>query len=193
MKFDKTFWSKRYQEQQTGWDIGYISTPLKSYIDQLTTKDIKILIPGAGNGYEAAYLFDTGFKHTYVLDIAQEPLDNLLARNTKIPKEQLINTNFFEHIGNYDLIIEQTFFCALNPELRANYAKKMSELLCKGGKIVGVLFDFPLTEKDPPFGGSAEAYLNYFKPYFDIKVMERCYNSIKPRMNNELFIILVKK
>lgn len=30
--------------------------PLKVYFDQLTNKDLKILIPGGGNSHEAEYL-----------------------------------------------------------------------------------------------------------------------------------------
>ena len=55
------FWSARYQQGNTGWDIGEISTPLKEYIDQLENMELKILIPGAGNSYEAEYLFNSGF------------------------------------------------------------------------------------------------------------------------------------
>ncbi|MEM9982653.1 MAG: SAM-dependent methyltransferase, partial [Bacteroidota bacterium] len=65
MKLNENYWESRYQHQQTGWDIGYISTPLKTYVDQLTEKNIRILIPGGGNGYEAAYLLEKGFPHVY--------------------------------------------------------------------------------------------------------------------------------
>ena len=44
MDLNKNFWDLRYQNNEIGWDIGYISTPLKKYIDQLTDKNIKILI-----------------------------------------------------------------------------------------------------------------------------------------------------
>ena len=57
MKFDKKYWQDKYINQHTGWDIGYISTPIKEYIDQLSDKSLKILIPGAGNAHEAAYLY----------------------------------------------------------------------------------------------------------------------------------------
>jgi len=52
-KFNKEFWEKKYSNDETGWDIGYASTPLTNYFDQLTNKDLKILIPGGGNSYEA--------------------------------------------------------------------------------------------------------------------------------------------
>jgi hypothetical protein len=50
-KLDRDYWSKRYQTNETGWDVGTPSTPLKEYIDQLENKNIKILIPGCGNAY----------------------------------------------------------------------------------------------------------------------------------------------
>jgi len=192
-KLDKTYWSERYEENEIGWDIGAISTPIKKYIDQLKDKNIKILIPGAGNAYEATYLFEQGFKNVTVLDFAQKPLDNLKKRIPDFPSSQLINDDFFNHNAKYNLIIEQTFFCALSPKLRADYAEKMSELLVGKGKLAGLLFDFPLTEKGPPYGGCTEEYLTYFEPYFDVIILEKCYNSIKPRLGNELFFILQKK
>ena len=55
MKLSKDLWNERYENQDTAWDIGHISTPLKEYFEQLENKNIKILIPGCGNAYEAAY------------------------------------------------------------------------------------------------------------------------------------------
>ncbi len=189
---NKSYWENRYTENETGWDIGVVSTPLKMYIDQLKNKNISILIPGAGNGYEFDYLLNKGFHDTYVMDIAQKPLDTILERN-EIEKKHLIHQDFFEHNGQYDLIIEQTFFCALDPTLRRNYVRKMLELLKPNGKIIGLLFNFELTLQGPPFGGSKEEYIYLFNDYFTIKTLENCYNSIKPRSNRELFFIFEKK
>ena len=75
--FNKNYWDKKYKEHKTGWDIGDISSPLKSYIDQLTNKNLRILIPGAGNGYEVEYLFRLGFTNIFVVDIALQPLENI--------------------------------------------------------------------------------------------------------------------
>ncbi|MFD1096588.1 methyltransferase domain-containing protein [Salegentibacter chungangensis] len=184
---NKEFWSQRYKSQQTGWDIGYASTPLKAYIDQLENKDLKILIPGAGNSYEAEYLFHKGFKNIFIADIAEEPLKNFRERVPGFPEEQMLNTDFFEIKDEFDLILEQTFFCALPVEKRQAYAKKVFDLLKPGAKIAGVLFKFELTEDGPPFGGSKEEYLTYFSEDFEIKIFEDCYNSIPPRQGNELF------
>ena len=101
--------------------------------------------------------------------------------------------HFFDFEGSFDLIIEQTFFCALHPSLRKAYAEKMHQLLQPNGKLVGLLFDFPLTEEGPPFGGSLQEYDSYFSPLFKIDLLERAYNSIPPRAGKELFLKLLKK
>ena len=106
---------------------------------------------------------------------------------------QIIQTDFFELEDSYDIILEQTFFCALSPTLRADYVKKMHDLLKPNGKIIGLLFDFPLTEVGPPFGGSLDEYKTLFSSLFEIKVLEKAYNSIKPRLGRELFFIFEKK
>lgn len=191
--FSNEFWTQRYEENQTGWDIGEISRPLKEYIDQLEDKNLKILIPGAGNAYEAEYLFKQGFKNVYVADISEKPLQNLIARVPTFPKKQLLNINFFEIEDKFDLILEQTFFCALPIDSRKDYAMKTAELLKQDALLSGLLFSFPLTEDGPPFGGSKEEYLTYFSPYFKIEILETCYNSIKPRQGNELFFKFRKK
>ncbi|MES2762526.1 MAG: methyltransferase [Bacteroidota bacterium] len=187
------YWNNRYINDDFSWDIGDISLPLKTYIEQLDNKDLTILIPGAGNAYEAQFLMELGFKNVYVLDFAQKPLQNLKKRNPLFPDQHLIQQDFFEHKGQYDLILEQTFFCAIDPLLRKQYVQHMRQLLKPGGKLVGVLFDDILNTDKPPFGGNKQEYEALFTPVFEIKVMEPCYNSIKPRTGRELFIIMQPK
>lgn len=124
---EHNYCTQRYQDQRTGWDIGYPSTPIKEYCGQLTDKDISILIPGAGNAYEAAYLWKQGFQNIFVLDISEFPLEKFKDRNPDFPKDQLLLADFFEHKNQYDLILEQTFFCSLMPtdENRFAYAQTM--------------------------------------------------------------------
>jgi SAM-dependent methyltransferase len=190
---DKNYWNSKYLQGSTGWDIGYASTPLVVYFNQLKNKDLRILIPGCGNAYEAEYLIVNGFKNVFLIDWSDIALNNFKKKAHHIPDSHLFCEDFFEHKGSYELIIEQTFFCAINPSERKNYAEKVHELLVQGGKLVGVLFDDPLFDDHPPFGGNKEEYEKYFKPYFELKVFDRAYNSIKPRMGRELFILLVKK
>lgn len=192
-QFNKEFWTARYQNNETGWDLGAPSTPLKEYIDQLIDKNLSILIPGAGNAYEAEYLFNKGFKNITVIDISSEPLKNIQKRLPDFPKENLIFGDFFDHNKQYDLILEQTFFCALDPSLREKYVEQMHTLLKPAGKLVGVVFTAPLNTEMPPFAATKEEYLALFSSKFNLKVFDTCYNSIKPREGRELFIELEKK
>ncbi|OIQ15803.1 MAG: SAM-dependent methyltransferase [Flavobacterium sp. MedPE-SWcel] len=190
---DKNYWENRYQTDSFPWDAGTITLPIKTYIDQLTNKSSKILVPGAGNGHEFEYLIQKGFNNSYVLDIAPTPLENIKKRLPELSNEHLLYGDFFEHKSQYDLIIEQTFFCALPPTLRAKYIQKMHSLLATGGKLAGLLFQFPLTEEGPPFGGSIEEYQKSFGDLFKIHTLETAHNSIKPREGKELFFIFEKK
>lgn len=189
---DKDFWENRYEEHNTGWDIGYPSTPLKEYINQLENKNLNILIPGCGNAYEAEYLHQQGFTNVHLLDMAEHALSNFKKRVPDFPDENLILKDFFTHDLQYDLILEQTFFCSFYPEYRDAYVKQMHSILADTGKLVGVLFNREF-DGGPPFGGNEKEYRKYFESYFTFNTFELAHNSIEPRQGAELFINLSKK
>lgn len=191
-KLDQQFWDSCYQNYSTGWDLGKVSPPLKAYIDQLKDKNIRILIPGCGNTYEAEYLLQNGFTNITLIDIAPTLVNKLKEKFNGNNNINVLLGDFFEHKGDYDLILEQTFLCALNPLLREKYSKKMQTLIATGGKLVGVLFDIKFAKQGPPFGGTKESYEKLFEKHFDFIAFEKCHNSISPRYGNELFIILKK-
>lgn len=189
---DAQYWTGRYEAGDIPWDAGAITTPLKTYIDQLKATDQKILIPGAGNAWEAEFLHRKGFTQVFVADISPVPLEALAARCPDFPEEHLLHGDFFKLSGPYDLILEQTFFCALEPVRREEYVRKVLELLRPGGRLVGVLFDDPLFTDHPPYGGNMTIYRELFLPHFIPRVMEHCHNSIPPRKDREIFIHLRK-
>ncbi|TKB96696.1 class I SAM-dependent methyltransferase [Pedobacter cryophilus] len=192
---DADYWNNRYLNGQAGWDLGEISTPLKAYINQLQKKDFAILIPGAGNAHEAVYLLENGFKNVTVIDFAQKALDNLRLKLTSFDSQHfhLIQDDFFNHHGEYDLMMEQTFFCAIDPFRRTDYVKHAHQLLAKDGKIVGLMFNKIFPFEGPPFGGSKEEYEQLFQAHFKIELMEEAHNSVLPRQGSELFVKLIKK
>lgn len=188
----QSFWDNQYQANTTGWDLGTISPPIKSYIDTLKNKDIRILIPGSGNSYEATYLLEQGFTNITVIDIAPTLVENLEIKFKNNHSINIILGDFFEHQGEYDLIIEQTFFCALPPAMREKYVSKIHQLLAKEGEITGLLFNRTF-ESSPPFGGSQEEYEILFKDTFHFLKIEVCQNSVTPRAGSELWIEFQKK
>lgn len=184
------YWDDRYQHNDITWDMGRVSPPLQAYFDQLTDRSRSILIPGCGNSYEAAYLLEKGFTNITLVDISEVLMRSLREKFAAWPSPPLtlITGDFFDLQGAYDLIIEQTFFCALDPSLRESYIQKMQQLLRPAGRLTGLLFDrdFP---GGPPFGGHKEEYKKLLEKRFRIHTLEPCYNSIRPRQGTELFLI----
>ncbi|MEJ7659909.1 MAG: methyltransferase domain-containing protein [Hymenobacter sp.] len=171
--------------------------PLRAYFDQLlVSQQPRTLIPGAGRAYEAEYLHRQGFRHVVVADLAPEPLAALAARVPDFPRR--ISgwpiSSPLPPTPPFDLLIEQTFFCALAPSLRPAYARQCAALLRPGGKLVGLLFDTEFAgATEPPFGGTRAEYRTYFEPYFEFIHFDTAYNSLPARAGRELFICLQKK
>lgn len=186
------FWDNCYLNNETGWDMQQVSPPLKGYIDSLKNKQVTILIPGCGNAYEAEYLLEKGFKNVTLIDFSKVVTDKLREKY-KNKQISIVNENFFDHQGKYNLILEQTFFCALNPSLREKYVEKCWDLLNDGGKIAGVFFNKKFTQSEPPFIANDEEYKRLFQPFFTFLKFESCNNSVAPRMGYELFFEFGKK
>jgi len=189
----QNYWDSQYKAETIGWDMGEVSPPLKTYIDQLKDKNARILIPGCGNTYEAEYLLQKGFTNITVIDIAPTLVDKLKEKFKNNKHIKILLADFFKHQGEYDLILEQTFFCAIDPSLRTAYRDKMYSLLSKGGKLAGVLFNKQFEKEGPPFGGTKESYEKMFQDYFEFISFETCTNSHPKRKDAELFIIFKKK
>ncbi|MGG5601206.1 methyltransferase [Myroides sp. DF42-4-2] len=192
-ELNKAYWEDRYRNQEAKWNAKSITTPLQAYIDQLTQTERSILVPGVGHGHELLYLHRKGFTSSVGIDLTAIAMEETAKEHADFPVDHVIIGDFFAHEGQYDLILEQTFFCSLPMEKREDYVKKMYELLRPNGKLVGVLFDAFFEQLGPPFGGDRETYKALFEPYFTLEVMEPAFNSIKPRQDRELFIILKKK
>jgi len=191
---EKEFWEQRWDEGKTGWDIGYPAPAIMDYFKTIEDKDIKILIPGCGNAYEAQGIFDLGFKNVWIIDITEQATSSFSSRCPGFPEQQIIHGDFFDkevlsEIGPFDVIVEQTFFCAIHPTQRENYCKRMTELMKSESKLVGLMFDFPL-ESGPPFGGSFDEYDERFSRYFGKVSIQKCQNSIEPRSGREFWIEL---
>ena len=187
------FWQQRYEQDSIGWDMGEVSPPLKAYIDQLpeSAKDQAILVAGAGNAYEVGYLHEQRFTDVTLVDFALAPIEAFAERYPDFPSTHLICADFFSlspEQYQFDWVLEQTFFCAINPSRRDEYVKQMAALIKPKGKLIGLLFDKDFGRDEPPFGGTKDEYQQRFETNFDIEIMEPSYNSHPARQGSELFI-----
>jgi SAM-dependent methyltransferase len=190
---DQTYWENQYVSETIGWDLGQPSPPLQTIIDELSDKNLRILIPGCGNAYEAEYLLNQGFTDVTLIDISPTLVSDLQAKFKENKQIKVVLGDFFAHEGEYDLILEQTFFCALPPSMRQQYVWKMHQLLSPSGEIKGLLFNRFFEKQGPPFGGDLATYEQLFKAAFEIKKIDICQNSISSRADTEFSITFAKK
>ena len=195
IKLDKAYWDSRYQSNNIGWDIGFVSPAIKNWFDIQENRELHILIPGAGSGYEVSYAHKIGFKNVFYMDISSEAVALFKSKNISFPENRILSSDFFDLnlSSHFDIIIEQTFFCAQSPSKRVKYVKKTHDLLRKKGQIVGLLFGINFQKNGPPFGGDIVQYQKLFEPKYDIKKLQICKNSIPERAGNEIWMELTKK
>ena len=140
-KLDETFWNNKYINNEDKWDIGKPTPKFIEWNKSLTSK-LNILIPGCGKGHDVFYL--SKFKHNiYALDFSTYAINYIKSIADKeslsinIIKDNFFNINTCYH-STFDIILEYTFFCAINPVLRDDYFKISHKLLKPNGKIVGL-------------------------------------------------------
>ncbi len=188
---DAQYWDAQWKSNTIGWDLGVPAPPLVAFMDTIENKEAKILIPGCGNAYEAEYLVSKGFTNITLIDISETASAILNEKFLNQDAVRVLCEDFFELKDSFDIIIEQTFFCALPPSMRQRYVWKMHSLLNDQGILAGLLFNRQF-DVSPPFGGSSEEYEKLFQTAFHIDQLSTANNSVSPRANSELFFSFVK-
>lgn len=185
------YWEQRYVDKNTGWDVGEIVPQWKVYFDDLVCHctEKRILIPGAGLGHEAEYLHHLGFREVHVLDWSPTAIERFKERIPSFPASHCHVGDFFTHKGTYDIIVEQTFFCAIDPLLRKQYVLAIDNLLAESGQWAAMLFNTRFDGDGPPFGGTIDEYIDLFKGVFKEIVIDEEPASIEPRKGREVFVI----
>ena len=137
-------WQRHYDEGDLGWDLGQVAPPFIRLFESNIILPGKTLVPGCGRGHEVIYLAENGFEVTAV-DYSSGAVNHLnsTVQEHKL-KCQVLHMDFFgidsAHNGVYDLLIEQTFFCAISPEQRPSYVSTVARALKQGGMLAGLFY-----------------------------------------------------
>lgn len=86
---------------------------------------------------------------------------------------------------SFDLLLEYTFFCAIDPSLRPQYVEAAAKLLKPGGYLVGLFFPTSTEQAGPPFLVTKSEVEELFAPRFEL-VFETPKASVKPRAGREI-------
>ncbi len=159
------FWESRYRDKIIPWDAGKVPAALRDF-EPVIARGARILIPGCGSGYEAAYLAGRGFD---VLAIDFSPAAVAAARKNLGALADIVRlADFFDFASGppFDVIYERAFLCALPRKMWGGYSDRCAELLKPEGVIAGFFF-FADSLKGPPFGTSPAELDALFKPQFE--------------------------
>jgi len=190
-------WQRHYDENDLGWDLGQVAPTFVSLLESNTISPCKTLVPGCGRGHEVIFLAENGFDVTavdYSIGAFNHLNSTILER--KLNNSKVLNLDFFQldstHDGLYDLLIEQTFFCAISPFQRPLYVETVTRVLKKGGMIAG-LFYHTGQEGGPPFNTTQDHIIKHFSGSFEIRELVRAKNSAEKRKDKEWLAILIKR
>lgn len=196
---DAAFWAELYRTGDTGWDQGGPSPGLVDFLKNdvgagraVPQPSGRALVPGCGRGHDARALAAAGFD-VIGLDVVK----NAVQEATRIAKSERLTKILFKQAdflnlpdrlrGPYDLIFENTFFCAIDPAHRDRYVESAASLLKPGGFLLGVFYNIQ-PETGPPFGATRDELLDRFSRRFTL-ILDRVPRSIPRREGKELLML----
>jgi SAM-dependent methyltransferase len=157
------FWDTRFRDGVTPWDAGGVPPALKNWIGRRRGR-LRVLIPGAGTGYEVRLFAEHGHDVLAIdfsdaaIETAKRELGSLSGRVRK--------ADFFGlQDGPFDVVYERAFLCALPRTLWSEWARRMAELVSPGGVLAG-FFYIDDNQRGPPFGVSREGLERLLDPAF---------------------------
>lgn len=185
------FWEQRYQSRKTSWDLQGPTPVFVRLIQDQVIPPGKLLVPGAGRGYDAIAFAKAGFDVTSI-DLAPSACEALRqAASAEGVPLAVRRADFFdlEEAGTYDAILEYTFYCAIPVAYRSRYRDQMHQLLKPGGTLFGLFFPLESIDPDgPPFGVNRDDIVASFSQDFELRHESFPPESIKPRAGRELLM-----
>lgn len=187
---DEKFWSDRYREQSTHWDLGQASPILQKMLPKLRLPKSRVLVLGAGTGHDAAFFAEQGHWVTAV-DISEEALTKARALHAHLPNLQFVQSDLFslpqEFTRSFDVVFEHTCYCAINPALRSQLVEVWKKCLTEKGHLFGIFFTME-KRMGPPFGGTEWELQQRLKKAFRFLYWNRWQESVGGRQGKELFV-----
>ncbi len=186
------FWTGYYAQDNTPWDIGKVSPAISDTINQLKIQRSNILVLGCGLGHDAGWIADQGHIVTGV-DYSDEAIKKAKAL---YPKVNFIKADAFnlpeDFKDSFDLVIEHTLYCAINPAKRKDLIKSWLSCLRDDGHLLGVFF-VGHKPSGPPFATTEYELKKNLDKKLQLMYWTRWQSSVDIRQGTELMIYAQKK
>ncbi|MBC8286072.1 MAG: methyltransferase domain-containing protein [Nitrospinae bacterium] len=194
-EYSQEDWQGHYESNDLGWDLGQVAPPFVKLWQEKKLPSGKVLVPGCGRGHEVVFLSENGFEVT-AIDFSKGAVTYLEnALKVRSLSGRVLHQDFFglddSHDGIYDLVLEQTFFCAISPRLRQDYVLNVARILRPGGTLVGLFYH---TDKEggPPYNTTREDIETHFLEKFEIQQLDKTSLSAEQRKDKEWLGIFQK-
>lgn len=155
-------WSERYRTFDTPWNLGRAHPELVRRLEngELAPRDgfRKALVAGCGHGHDALALARAGFSVTAV-DIVSDLRDHLEEKLAAMGGRFVIADALALEGETFDLVLDHTFFCAIDLSMRADWGAMIGRVLRPGGALASIVYPFskPMEAGGPPWGVSRQA------------------------------------
>ncbi|MFM0390921.1 class I SAM-dependent methyltransferase [Paraburkholderia phytofirmans] len=170
------FWDERFERGFMPWDQAGVPSAFESFAARHA--GAAVLIPGCGSAYEAVWLAGQGYP-VRAIDFSPAAVaaahEQLGAQHAHLVEQ----ADFFTYESPFTpaWIYERAFLCALPLARRADYARRMADLL-PGGALLAGFFFIGATPKGPPFGIERAELDALLEPYFELIEDEAVHDSI---------------
>jgi SAM-dependent methyltransferase len=183
------FWNGRYQSGHPSWEIGGPAPPLVAWATKERERG-QLAVLGCGRGEDALFFAQEGWRVSgfdFSDAAIQGARQNAASRGLIL---DLLQRDIFTledaFTGQFDVVVEHTCFCAIDPQRRDEYVQAVRRLLKPGGRFVGLFYAI-LPEDGPPFPTSAEELRRRFSLGFVEETLFVPENSHESRQSRELF------
>ncbi|NOZ04408.1 MAG: methyltransferase domain-containing protein [FCB group bacterium] len=190
------FWEEKYQSGKAYWDLGGPTPVFEELAAGLNNG--RVCIIGSGRGYDAIVFAKRGLEVT-IVDFAPSAIEAAerearKAGVTIIARQMDLFYLPGEYSDEFDYVIEQTCFCAIDPGRRREYENVVWRILKTGGKLIGLWFpiDKNHSSEGPPWSVSVAEIKRLFGKRWELEREEFPELSIKPRKGREKLMIFRK-
>ena len=194
--YSREDWERHYEEKDLRWDLDEVAPPFEHLWKERNILPCKAIVPGCGAGHEVIFLAKKGFNVTAVDYTygAIKLIESAFEKNNY--SGEVLRQDFFkldcEYNEKFELILEHTFFCAINPNMRQAYVETTKRILKAGGYLIGLFYE---TNEDggPPFNTHQKDIEKYFSDSFMIESLSKTSHSAEQRREKEWLAVLKKK
>lgn len=192
---DPRYWERAYREGRTGWELGEPAPPLSRALRTLPIRSDAVVL-GCGRGHEVRLLASLGWPRVVGVDFAESALAEARAQSEAVagaPAIEWLHDDVLalgsDRPGAFDLVVEHTCYCAIDPATRDAWAGSVAGTLRRSGVLVA-LFYTHARAGGPPFGARAAEVLARLEAHgLAVEHHEEPVDSVAKRAGDETLVI----